>query len=168
MKREIKVYADELANLFYRHEGELCNELSVSVLKLLLHHIYDYSTVLKKRAIAPQKESYYLIISRSIASSSTPGVELNLSAMSQKLHLSEKQTSRIVKKYFGKSLSAVVLEEKLNAAAHMLLTTDLPISEISLLSNFRCENYFHIQFKKQYHCTPREYRILYKQRDRLI
>ena len=50
------------------------------------------------------------------------------------------------------------LQAKLERALNYILTTDLPIEEISSLCNFSSPSYFRKNFYKAYHKTPREMR----------
>lgn len=43
-------------------------------------------------------------------------------------------------------------------AAHLLRTSDKPVSEISLSCGYENPNYLYRVFKTHYHCTPQEYR----------
>ena len=138
--------------------NSLSTEAASSILGLLFYSIYtensgrlpyDYSA----------KESYLITIERIInAYSLSQTQEVTLSTVASELHLGKKQTSRVIYKYFGKSLAELVTEKRLAAASNLLLTTDKSISEIAKEANFNSENYFFIQFKKSFGCTPLYFR----------
>ena len=153
----MKMYLEELAHLFYYMDNELKNELIVSLLKLIISHIYTDSIPSTDRSDTAG-ESNYLIISRLIAESILPQNSISLSYVAQHLHLSEKQTSRIINRYFNKSLPQLVLEAKLDYASFLLSTTQIPISQVARKANFQSENYFFSRFKEQFGCTPLQYR----------
>ncbi len=156
---------DSAFNIYLPRLGEVIklgssleSEAASSILSLVFYSIYAGNTNKHHRDFSV-KESYLIIIERMINSYSlTPTREVTLSAVASELHLGKKQTSRIIYKYFKKSLAELINEKRLAAAAHLLLTTDMTISEIAKTSNFNSENYFFIQFKKAFGCTPLAYR----------
>ena len=154
---EMKVYLNDLENLLDQKKDELKNELSVSLLKLILSHIYQ-SSLSSIEHCDFSLESNYMIISRIISESIIPGTTVTLSTVAQKIHLSEKQTSRIIKKYFHKTLSQLVTEAKLDYASNLLSITQMPVAQVVTNANFQSENYFFSRFKEQFGCTPLQYR----------
>ena len=66
--------------------------------------------------------------------------------------------AHIVKKYYGKSLSQVINDEKLGYASYLLTATSLPISDVAIQSNFHSDNYFFQKFKDHFGETPLQYR----------
>ena len=50
------------------------------------------------------------------------------------------------------------LNAKLEQAMHYLITTDIPIEEISDRCGFSSSSYFRKKFTKKYNCSPREAR----------
>lgn len=83
---------------------------------------------------------------------------INLTYISERLFLSERQVSRIIKKAYNTSLSELIKDKKLSTAAILLKTTDKPISTIINELNFQTESYFFVLFKKKYGLSPRHYR----------
>lgn len=151
------VYLSGLAEVI-KSESGLGNEAAASILSLIFYSIYIGNTKKHRRDFSV-KESYLIIIERMINSYSlNPSREVTLSLVASELHLGKKQTSRIIYKYFKKSLAELINEKRLGVALRLLLTTDMTISEISKASNFNSENYFFIQFKKAFGCTPLTYR----------
>lgn len=84
--------------------------------------------------------------------------DLTLKEIAQKLFLSEKQTSRFIKKEFGDTLSSLINDKKLSVAKMLLKNTDMRVSKILEFLNYKTENYFYSQFKKKYNLTPLAYR----------
>ncbi len=137
---------------------DFTNEAAISTLQMIFYILYLDSTELKPSDYS-LKSSYLMTIERAINDySAKPGYDLNLSEVAKLLHLSTKQTSRIIHKYFGKSLSDLVIEKRLTIAKQYLLETDKSISEIARYCNFRSENYFYLTFKREFGCTPAKYR----------
>lgn len=84
--------------------------------------------------------------------------KIDLGYVASKLYLSKKQVSRIIKKAYGCTLSELLTEKRLSAAAALLRTTDKPVSEITEELGFPTESYFFVLFKKRYGTTPLGYR----------
>jgi AraC family transcriptional regulator len=81
-----------------------------------------------------------------------------LEKLAEKLHLSVSRTSHLVKSIFGKSFQELLLEERVNRAKTLLLSTDCTSKEISGLTGFSDEYYFNRTFKKHCGMTPGKYR----------
>ena len=156
---EIKLYLDELCSVALRG-GELEYELSRSLLRLIINYVYKCASCRKADSVVGKNDSYYLITDKLINSCTES--EITISGIAEALHLGKKQTARIIKKYYKKPLSVLILEKKLDFSRYLLTATDMKISEICKKSNFRSENYFYIKFKEAYGCTPLRYRAKIK------
>ena len=143
---EMKVFLEKLADLFYRNRDDIAGEVVKAMLKVIFFQVYRYDTKVYEQNEKRNNESYYITINNLLTASSNPSSNISLSTIATALHLSEKQTSRIIIKYYNKPLSELMLEEKLSYAAHLLRVTDTPISEVAAKSNFHSENYFHSCF----------------------
>ena len=138
----------------------LANDAGAAAMQLIFYMLYLDSKELQLNDYS-LKSSYLITIERAINSYSVqPGYDLNLSEVAKSLHLSTKQTSRIIHKYFGKSLSELITERRINYAKQLLLYTDKSISDLSRECNFRSENYFYLTFKRACDCTPAKFRKL--------
>ena len=51
-----------------------------------------------------------------------------------------------------------LLNLRLNHAAKLLATTDMPIMEVAIACGFEDSNYFSRAFNKNFHISPRAYR----------
>ena len=153
----IKVLLEELCDIFHNRKNALSGEVATSALRMIFFRIYsDNATA--ERTDEYGHESQYLAISKLINNCMTQGNDVTIKTAAKALHLSERQVARIVMKYFGKSLSEVITEEKLNYAAYLLTSTTLPISEVAMQSNFHSDNYFFQKFKEHFGQTPLQYR----------
>lgn len=83
---------------------------------------------------------------------------ITLSDVAAALYLSEKQTSRIIIKNYGKPLSAVIADRRLTAAALLLKNTNKSVSQIAFETGFNTECRFFELFKRKYSLTPLAYR----------
>lgn len=78
--------------------------------------------------------------------------------VAQKLHISARQLARIVKQRYNKTLYQVIAEKRLNVAAEMLRTSDMPAEKIALTVGFTSKNVFWKEFQMKYGMTPAKYR----------
>lgn len=158
IKHDVNIFLHELFFHSHNPQSNVLEEVLVSLLKVIFFHIYILPGAPYNDGKKYNDESRYIIIDRLINESTSQGKDISISTIAQNLHLSEKQTSKIIYKYYGKSLSEVVTEEKLAYAKYLLSATNIPISEIAYKCNFHSENYFYYSFKKKFGCTPLKYR----------
>ena len=78
--------------------------------------------------------------------------------LAKELCLSVRQTSRILKREYGRSFVELVLEKRMEVASLLLKRSNLSVGEILRQVGFETENYFFRQFKKYYGVTPLKYR----------
>ncbi|MGT2829639.1 AraC family transcriptional regulator [Streptococcus hillyeri] len=74
----------------------------------------------------------------------------------------EKYLSTLLSKNYGKSFKEIQFDCKLKEVEKYLIHSDLPISEIALLSGFSNQNQLYKKFKEKYGTLPKKYRIQYK------
>ena len=84
--------------------------------------------------------------------------EVSLGAAAQRFHMSEKYFSRFFKRTFGLTFVDYVNHLRMERAAELLTTTDLPVTEIGLECGFSSASYFTKRFKARMGLTPRAYR----------
>ena len=72
--------------------------------------------------------------------------------------LSERQTSRVLQRFYGCTFSEKMNETRLNYATYLIKNTSLSISEISSEAGFGSSGTFSIQFKKKHGMSPSEYK----------
>ena len=153
----LKACLEELCSFYYKKKDKITAECLVASLKLIFYHIFTCATP-PKEADDLHTKSTYIMIDRIISRCTAPGLDVSLLGIANALHLSEKQTSRLIHKYYGKPLSKLIAEGRLDYAAFLLTYTDKPISDIITESNFNSANYFYSLFKQRYGCTPLNYR----------
>lgn len=83
---------------------------------------------------------------------------ITLSALSEELKLSTRQTQRFIQNKYGVSFSTLKFRSRLNHAAMLLSTTKLSLEEISIQVGYNNYSFFSRAFKKQYNMTPVNYR----------
>lgn len=75
------------------------------------------------------------------------------------VHLNADYLTRFFKKKTGMTLTDYIRTERLNYGAQLLKNTGLSIAEIALATGFCTPSYFSSSFKKQFGCSPADYRI---------
>ncbi len=83
---------------------------------------------------------------------------LTIDEITRSVGLSKAYLQRQYKKYTGKTLLEQVNALRANAAAEMLIRSDLAINKIAAHVGFHNKNQFNYEFKKIYDTTPSEYR----------
>jgi AraC-type DNA-binding domain-containing proteins len=78
------------------------------------------------------------------------------------VNLSERQCFRCFKNRLGMSPVVYLMKYRVLAAAGMLATTDMPVTEICSRSGFNTPSYFAKVFKQFMKCSPTSYRQLNK------
>lgn len=132
----------------------LDHEAETAMMKLMFYNIYKLHSSEKKHTYIAN-ESYLVKIDDIINAFQQ---DITLQSLADSLHLSTKQTSRILQKNYKKKLSEILIEKRLSVAAELLLRSNKTILEIVEYVNFPSERYFYSQFKKAFGCTPHKYR----------
>lgn len=89
--------------------------------------------------------------------------ERSIEALAEELHLSVRQTSRVLISSYGMNFSEKKTGTRMDRASYLLRTTDNSISKISEQVGYLSENAFFKAFKSCYGVTPRKYRKEYRQ-----
>jgi AraC family transcriptional regulator len=84
--------------------------------------------------------------------------DLTISAIADELEMSQYYFSRLFKQSIGVSPYRYVMEQRIEAAKHLLKKTSLPISMIADRVGFANQNQLTIQFRKLTGTTPSNYR----------
>ena len=87
---------------------------------------------------------------------------LSLVEVSGVIGITPNHLSHLFKKEAGVSISRYIMEQRCLRAQEMLLTTNLPVQDISGFVGYLDSNYFVKIFKSQYGATPTEYRRMNK------
>ncbi len=74
------------------------------------------------------------------------------------VNMSRSNLEQRFKKEIGKTIHTVIYEEKFKRAQNLLMTTSLPVQEISVMCGYPSLQYFYSIFKKECGMTPKEYR----------
>lgn len=74
--------------------------------------------------------------------------EVTLSDLAYELHLSEKQTDRLVQRYTGNTFRKELARQRISVAKHLESTTDMSLSEISRYVGYRSYSGFWKAYRK--------------------
>lgn len=88
--------------------------------------------------------------------------DISIENIAASLNISRSQLYRIFSSFTGRSPSSYIMNCRINHAAELLRTTDLPVSEVAHLSGFDNSSDFYRQFKKIYQRGPKEFRKFVK------
>lgn len=90
-------------------------------------------------------------------------VNVTLNSVADKFKISTAHLSRVFKKQTGTNFSDYVSQKRLDQACHLIITTDMKISDIVGTLGYQNINYFNRIFKLQYNVTPTQYRKQYQE-----
>ena len=83
---------------------------------------------------------------------------ITLPELAKKFSYSERQLSRLLLKYTGKTFSTLLQELRMQKACMMLKDSNVPIHEIISQCGYKNQNHFYQKFKECYGKTPAQYR----------
>lgn len=84
--------------------------------------------------------------------------KITLQMLADEFHLSEKYVSEYFKEHFAIGFMQYVGHLRMTKAKHLLLDTDLSITEVAFSCGFNSVNLFIRKFKELYQITPLQYR----------
>lgn len=155
LQGKLKFYIDEIKRAV-KKTGYLKRDELTSLLKLIFLNLYE-ANIEDDVGYETGIENYLIVIDQCIGSKLTEGVTIGYIA--ERLHLSYRQTARIIKANYKEPLNEIITTKRLEYAERLLTVTDKSISEISAQSGFNNESYFYKLFRKKYGTTPRDYRL---------
>jgi len=88
--------------------------------------------------------------------------EVSLSDLAERFHYSNSRLSKLIKQYTGVTFLEFVRRKKLEKAAALLVSGDLPIKDIPEAAGFSDSSHFYRTFRERYGMTPLEYRAANK------
>lgn len=87
-----------------------------------------------------------------------PEENLTREQMCEMCDVSESTLRRLFKTHMGKSIYEFIKETKILYASHLLMTTNIPISEIGYQLGYESPSYFTKTFREVFGISPQEYR----------
>ena len=83
---------------------------------------------------------------------------ITLDHLAEITHASKFHLAHAFAEEYGISPINYLISKRIDEGAHLLTTTDLSLALISHICGFSSPSYFSQIFKKQHHCSPREFR----------
>ena len=154
----IDSFAHDLILMLYREQceqGGYANEINNRLVQALLYYVCEKSPVslmfevpvLQKSRIW-EMEMYLLEHYRTVT----------LQQLAAKFGLSVPYLSKLLKTAWGCGFAEILQHVRLERAKELLVTTALPITEISASVGYENDAYFISIFKKAFGITPQKYR----------
>lgn len=94
--------------------------------------------------------------------------DITLARLSSDLGLSERQTERFLKEYYGKTFAQKRIDARMSAACTFLSKENPNLQKISELTGYSSIDYFTSTFKKYYGITPKRYIQLIHENETVI
>jgi AraC family L-rhamnose operon regulatory protein RhaS len=91
-----------------------------------------------------------------------------LTVLAKELHYDLYWLSKEIKKQTGKNYTELVQEKRLNQATYLLKNTTLGVMDIAMRVGYDNISYFHRIFQKKFGLTPRRYRVMEKETEKVI
>jgi len=147
------VYVNQLSNTIVAHIAEFTR--SDNIIDLWNDMIQKYCTLVNNHST----RNYSLPIQKVIIQINLDlSADLSLKAMAEYLNVNASYLSNLFRKETGVTLTNYVNQKRMEYAAWMLSSTQLPISTIAQHCGILDDNYFTKLFKKQYDTTPTQFR----------
>lgn len=86
---------------------------------------------------------------------------ITLQSMGNALHVSAYYLSHVFKQMSGYSPMQYLLRRRIGEAQTLLITTDLPVTQIAGMVGYDTQSYFNLQFSKHVGMPPKKYRQNY-------
>ncbi|WP_438762893.1 response regulator transcription factor [Enterococcus sp. AZ194] len=83
---------------------------------------------------------------------------LTLEVVANKVYVHPAYLSKLYKQETGENFSVYLANKRMEAAAQLLMDSNLMVSDIGKLVGYRTSQYFIKVFKEKYHMTPQQYR----------
>lgn len=159
LQKTIAAFISELNNVLHKpcfQKEYRCKQLLVLIIFAIIDEAAERSSVTLTNAQSLPRFDYEQIID--VILNNDYDKDINLSYFAEKLHLSTKQTSLIIKKHFHCSVPQLILNKRLSVVRLLLAKTNMKVSKIAELVNFKTEANLFYAFKKAFGITPLQYR----------
>lgn len=88
--------------------------------------------------------------------------KISLDKIASSVNICKSSCCTIFKNYLNQTPINYLTDYRLNKSMHLLISTDMPITEIAFSVGFLGSSYYAETFKKRMNCSPTEYRNKYK------
>lgn len=82
----------------------------------------------------------------------------SIEKLSEKLHISQRQLTRLTRSWYSKSFKRLLFERRMSAACLLLQESDMPLTEISQNVGYSSPTSFHHAYMNFYGITPAKHR----------
>lgn len=83
---------------------------------------------------------------------------ITLERLARRIHLSPRQTERLIRQYYNSTFLKKRTEARIDAASVLLKTTELPVGEIAEMTGYSSSEHFSYAFKTYTGMSAREFR----------
>ena len=83
---------------------------------------------------------------------------ITLERLARRIHLSPRQTERLIRQYYNRTFLKKRTEARIGAASVLLKTTELPVGEIAEMTGYSSSEHFSYAFKTYTGMSAREFR----------
>lgn len=83
---------------------------------------------------------------------------ITLKRLARRIHLSPRQTERLIRQYYNSTFLKKRTEARIGAASVLLKTTELPVGEIAEMTGYSSSEHFSYAFKTHTGMSAREFR----------
>jgi len=132
--------------------ASMLNQCFLTLLQVMEHRFISEKERLASKAKATRMRSILRYIDDHYSE------KLLLSDVARQEQLSLYYLSHLFKDAFGISFQDYLLRIRCEKARQLLLLTNQSLIDVCIACGFSDPKYFNHGFKKQYHCTPKEYR----------
>ncbi|MDD3660686.1 MAG: AraC family transcriptional regulator [Lachnospiraceae bacterium] len=132
--------------------ASMLNQCFLALLQVMEHRFVSEKERVASKAKATRMRSILRYIDEHYSE------KLLLSHVATQEQLSLYYLSHLFKDSFGMSFQNYLLRIRCEKARQLLLLTNQSLIDICIACGFSDPKYFNHGFKKQYHCTPKEYR----------
>lgn len=142
--------------LFEEQVDEQINKVTMAALLMNISRHSD-------RVVEDNSDPQHAVVAEVLKEVEDHYANPNLSAISKKYHVSLAYVSASVKERTGKTFTDLLIEKRMILARDLLLSTNLPVTEISYMVGYSNTSYFYSLFNKNFGMTPNTFRKERKQ-----
>lgn len=131
------------------------NTILQKTMGLLFMNLSAFAERFNQGSPGRQEENTVFVVLKYIESHFKDG---SLAQISAQLKRPPYSVSRLLKQRTGRSFKELLQQRKLQQAAYLLTATPLSVEAVRNVIGYSNSSYFYRQFRKQYGCSPKEFR----------
>lgn len=161
---------DRVTGLKCGAEAYLIKPFNPDELQILVANLLKSKEVLRKKLMdtltegesktngLPEPEKAFLTKFHSIVMGGISDAAFNSEMIAEKMFMSRSQLNRKVKAITGTDTAAYIRNTRMQYAAHLLASSDIPVGDIVIQCGFESASHFSKTFKQHFNLTPSGYR----------